>query len=173
MQETLVWSLGGKISWRRERLPTAVFLGFSCGSASKESACNVGDLILIPGLGRFPGEGKGYPLQYSGLENSMDYMSMELQSQTWLRNSLSSQNRWVSELSSGAEFGRLLRKKLTFTSFVGLLESRGWRTCVNQVLKVDGNSLVIQSLGLPTSTAVSSGSIPGQGAKIPHAKWLS
>ena len=39
---------------------------------SQESTCNVGDLGLIPGLGRFPGEGKGYPLQYSGLENSMD-----------------------------------------------------------------------------------------------------
>ena len=41
-------------------------------SAGKESACTVGDLGLIPGLGRSPGEGKGYPLQYSGLENSMD-----------------------------------------------------------------------------------------------------
>ena len=39
----------------------------------EESACNEGDLGSIPGLGRFPGEGKGYPLQYSGLENSMDY----------------------------------------------------------------------------------------------------
>ena len=48
------------------------FLGFPCGSAGKESACNVGDLGLVPGLGRSPGEGKGYPLQYSGLENSMD-----------------------------------------------------------------------------------------------------
>ena len=38
----------------------------------KKSACNVGDLGSIPGLGRFPGEGKGYPLPYSGLENSMD-----------------------------------------------------------------------------------------------------
>ena len=46
--------------------------GFPCGSADKESACNVGDLGLIPGLGRCPGEGKGYPLQYSGLEDSMD-----------------------------------------------------------------------------------------------------
>ena len=43
-----------------------------CGSAGKESTCNVGDLGLIPGLGRSSGEGKGYPLQYSGLENSMD-----------------------------------------------------------------------------------------------------
>ena len=46
-------------------------VGFPCGSAGKESACNAGDLGLIPELGRSPGEGKGYPLQYSGLENSM------------------------------------------------------------------------------------------------------
>ena len=46
--------------------------GFPGGSDSKESACNVGDLGLILGLGRSPGEGNGYPLQYSGLENSMD-----------------------------------------------------------------------------------------------------
>ena len=62
----------GKVQWRRDRLPTPVFLGFSCGSAGKESACNVGDLSFIPGLGR-SGEGKGYPLQNSGLENSTDY----------------------------------------------------------------------------------------------------
>ena len=47
-------------------------LGFPCGSAGKESACNAGDLGLIPGLGRSHGEGKGYPLRYSDLENSMD-----------------------------------------------------------------------------------------------------
>ena len=46
--------------------------GFPCGSAGKESACNAGDLGLIPGLERYPGEEKGYPLQYSSLENSMD-----------------------------------------------------------------------------------------------------
>ena len=44
----------GKIRWRRDRLPTPVFLGFHCSSAGKESACNVGDLDSIPGLGRFP-----------------------------------------------------------------------------------------------------------------------
>ena len=49
------------------------FLGFPCGSVGKESICNVRDLGSIPGLGRSPGGGKGYPLQYSGLENSMDY----------------------------------------------------------------------------------------------------
>ena len=53
-------------------LSTPVFLGFPCGSAGKESTSNEGDLGSIPGLGRSPGEGKGYPLQYSGLENSMD-----------------------------------------------------------------------------------------------------
>ena len=54
-------------------LLVCIFLGFPGGSASKESACNVGDLGSIPGLGRSPGEGKGYPPQYSGLENSTDY----------------------------------------------------------------------------------------------------
>ena len=58
--------------WRRNRLPTTVFSGFPCGSGGKEPACSVGDLGLILGLERFPGRGKGYPLQYSGLGNSMD-----------------------------------------------------------------------------------------------------
>ena len=48
------------------------YIGFPGGSAGKELACNVVDLDLISGLGRFPGEGNGYPFQYSGLENSMD-----------------------------------------------------------------------------------------------------
>ena len=73
MQETPVDPWVGKIHWRRYRLPTPVSLGFPCGSAGKKSTHNVGDLGLIPRLGRSPGEGKGYPLQYSGLENSMDY----------------------------------------------------------------------------------------------------
>ena len=72
------------ILWRRDRLPTPVFLGFPSGSAGKESACNVGDLGLIPGLGRSPGEGKGYPLQYSGLENSMDCIVQGV-SKSWTR----------------------------------------------------------------------------------------
>ena len=54
-----------------ERRP---YTGFPCGSADKESTRNVGDLGSIPGFGRSPGEGKGYPLQYSGLKNSMDYI---------------------------------------------------------------------------------------------------
>ena len=47
-------------------------MGFPCGSTGIESACNAGDLGLIPRLERSPGEGDSYPLQYSGLENSMD-----------------------------------------------------------------------------------------------------
>ena len=57
----------------RDRLPTPVFLGFPCGSAGKESTWNAGDVGSIPGLRRDPGEENSYPLQYSGLENSMGY----------------------------------------------------------------------------------------------------
>ena len=71
MQETPD-SWVGKIPWRRDRLPTPVFLGFPGGSTDKESACNVGDLGSIPGLGRFPRERNGYPLHCSGLKYSMD-----------------------------------------------------------------------------------------------------
>ena len=73
----------GAFSWRRDRLTTPVFLGFPGGSAGKESACNAGDLGSILGLGRSPAEGKGNPLQYSGLENSMDCVVHEVaESQT-------------------------------------------------------------------------------------------
>ena len=65
----------GKTRWRRDRLPTPVFLGFPGNSAGNESTCNEGDLGSIPGLGRSPGEGKGDPLQYSGLKNSMECIS--------------------------------------------------------------------------------------------------
>ena len=66
MQET---SCIGTIPWRRDRLPTPVFPG---GSGGKESAFNVGDLGLSPGLGRSPGGGLGNPLKSSCLENPMD-----------------------------------------------------------------------------------------------------
>ena len=68
MQETRFNSQVGKIPWRRDRLLTSVFLGFPGGSFGKESACNAGDLGLIPGLGRPPGRGHDNPLQYSCLE---------------------------------------------------------------------------------------------------------
>ena len=61
------------------------YLGFPGGSAGKGSNCSEGDLDSIPGLGRSPGEEKGYPLQYSGLENSMDCIVHGVaKSQTWL-----------------------------------------------------------------------------------------
>ena len=85
MQETPVQFLVRKISWKRDRLPTPVFLGFPGGSDHNESACNVEDLGSIPGMERSPGEGKGYPIQYSGLENSMDCTVHEVtKSQTQL-----------------------------------------------------------------------------------------
>ena len=65
-------SLGGKIPWRRKWQPTPVFLGFPDSTAGKESTCNAGDPRSVPGLRRSPGEGNGYSLQYSGLQNSMD-----------------------------------------------------------------------------------------------------
>ena len=68
-----------KILWRWGRLLTPVFLDFPGGSAGKESVCNTGDLALIPGMERTPGEGKVYPLQCSGLENSMGCIVHESQ----------------------------------------------------------------------------------------------
>ena len=62
-------------------------MDFNCGSAGKESAYNVGDLGSTPGLGRSPGEEKGNPLQYSGLENSMDCTVRGVpKGRTWLSN---------------------------------------------------------------------------------------
>ena len=72
MQETLGRSLGQEDPLKKRQATTPVFLGFPCGSAGKESTCNAGDLSSVPGLGRSPREGKGYPHQYSGQENSMD-----------------------------------------------------------------------------------------------------
>ena len=75
----LAWLILCSFDW------TQVWLGFPCGSAGKESACNVGDLGLIPGLGKSPGEGNSYPFQYFGLENSMDCIVHGVaKSWTWL-----------------------------------------------------------------------------------------
>ena len=59
----------GRSGWRRDRLPTPVFLGFPCGSDGTESACKMEDLGSIPGLGKSPGGGNGNLLQYSCLEH--------------------------------------------------------------------------------------------------------
>ena len=105
-------------------------MGFPCGSAGKESACNVGDLGSIPELGRSPREGKGYPLHYSGLENSMDCIVHGVaKSQTWQSN-----------------FHFTLQKMLS------------------------GTSLVLQWLRICLPVWEGTGSIPGWGTKIPHAR---
>ena len=78
----LIPELGRSTGEGRDRLPTPVFLGFLCGSAGKESAYSAGDLGWED---LNPGEGKGYPLQYSGLENSMDCILHGVaKSWTWL-----------------------------------------------------------------------------------------
>ena len=60
----------GKIKLFEYLIAPLNLIGLPCGSAGKESACNAGDLVSMPRLGRSLGKGKGYPLQYSGLENS-------------------------------------------------------------------------------------------------------
>ena len=70
MWETGVWSLDWEDLLQKEMATHSSILGLPSGSAGKESACNVGDRGLIPGLGRSHGERKSYPLQDSGLENS-------------------------------------------------------------------------------------------------------
>ena len=64
--------------WLRDFRTSMLTMGFPGGSDGKESACNVGDLGSIPGLGKSPGEGKGYSLQYSGQEKSMGSQSLIL-----------------------------------------------------------------------------------------------
>ena len=86
-------------------------MGFLCGSAGKESACNVGDLGSIPGLRRSPGEEKGYPLQYTGLKTSMDYSAWgHKESDMNERLSLSLEGtKVVTEGLEGLELCRLLK----------------------------------------------------------------
>ena len=79
MQETPVQFLGQKIQRRRDRLPTQIFSGFPGDSAGNEPAGNVGDLVLIPGLGRSLGEGKRlpapvfWPEEFHGQRSLADY----------------------------------------------------------------------------------------------------
>ena len=109
-----------------------------CCSAGKESACNAGDLGSIPGLGGSPGEGKGYPLQYSGLENSVDCIVHGVtKSRTWLSDShfhfticrvirkpafwsgfFASYLKWAQYTKQGRMFGKLVP--------MGWLTGLGW-----------------------------------------------
>ena len=77
------------------RVSLRTVMDFPGGSTGNESICNVGDLGSIPGLGRSPGEGNGYPLQYSGPENSMDCIVQGVaRSQTRLSNFHFSELSW-------------------------------------------------------------------------------
>ena len=90
---------------------TMAGMGFPGGSAGKESVCNAGDLGSIPGLGRSPGEGNDYSLQYSGLENSMDYIVHGVaKSWTQLNDFHFQRLRWthLRDLGVGAEEGHMV-----------------------------------------------------------------
>ena len=124
-------------------------MSFPGGSAGKESACNAGDLSSIPGLGRFPGEGNSYLLQYSGLENSMDcIVHGVVKSQIWLsdfhflsylvaqmvKHLPAMQETWVWSLGQEhplekeiATHSSILAWKISWTEEPGRLQSWGCR----------------------------------------------
>ena len=85
------------------------FGGFPDNSVGKKFACNAGDLSSIPGLGRSPGEGKGYPLQHSGLENSLDCIVHE-----------------VAESDTPSDFQPTNHYYISSTSDQQVLDPRGW-----------------------------------------------
>ena len=94
----------GKIPWRRAWQPTPVHSNPALvASDGKDSICNAGDPGLIPGLGRSPGEGKGHPLQYSGLENPKDRRAWRATvhgaAKSWTRIWMTSNNK-KDEMSS-------------------------------------------------------------------------
>ena len=98
--------------------------GVPDGSAGKESACNAGDLGSIPGLGRTPGEGNGYPLQYSGMENSILYGPWGYkQSDTTERLSLK-----LNTVALMVRFGQVLRSSTYFSTADGSVTQTDERT---------------------------------------------
>ena len=103
--------------------------GFHDGSDGKESACNAGDLGSIPGLGRPPGEGNGYPLHYSGLENFMDCIVHGVaKSWSWLSDSLlrmGESGKWVAELLELEYYREIWKQEAVFR--VRCLKLWWWR----------------------------------------------
>ena len=100
--------------------------GFPDNSVGKESACNSGDPSLIPGSGRSPGEGKSYPFQYSGLENSMDCMVPWVHKEWDTTERLSrSRNDVVFALSIGEVISKSLEWHAWGSAF-GLPRRRWW-----------------------------------------------
>ena len=118
-----------KVLWRGDRLAMPAFLGFPCGSAGKESACSAGDLGSIPVLGRSPGEGKGYPLQFSGLESPMDCI---VHGVTKSRSLTFTSCRKADEMQTGGElcgfnlnFSRKINQVLFIPTLLALMEWSG------------------------------------------------
>ena len=114
-----------------------MIFGFPCGSAGKESTCNVGDQGLIPRLVRSPGEGTGYPLQYSGLEKSMGHK--ELDTTEWLSLSLLS---WKGQILSRGSWGCLSAGLWPISSphagLLGAQSSPVWPQQRNIIFRNDG-----------------------------------
>ena len=103
-------------------------MGFPGGSVGKESACNAGDLGSIPGLGRSPGEGNSYPLQYSGLQNSVDCIVHGV-AKSWTRLSdchLESTQMSFLSCSSGGEMSEMAFTGLKPKCLQDSVPSRGW-----------------------------------------------
>ena len=135
------------------------FNSFPCGSAGKESAFNVGDLGSIPGLGRSPGEGKDYPLRYSGLENSMDCIVHRVaKSQTQLsdfhkgfpRSSVDKESACSSEdlgsvSGSGRSPGEGNGNPLQYSCLENPMDREVWQATVHGVTRV-GHDLVTKLL---------------------------
>ena len=109
-----------KISWRRDRLSTSVFLGFPGSSARKESACNEGDLGSIPGLEDPLKKGTGYLLQNTGLKNSIDCIVHGV-AKSWTR--LSDWTNWFLSCRSQASDQRsaCLSPRLRFSQGLCLI----------------------------------------------------
>ena len=127
-------------------------LGFSGGLEGKESACKAGDLDLIPGLGRSPGEGNGYPLQYSCLENPTDQRSLA---------GYSSQGCKESDMIER----RTLSFSLVVFDFSSQTKGKGKKKNKTPLMRRYGSSLMVQWLRLHTPNAGVLGLIPSQGTR--------
>ena len=139
MQETLVRFLG-------QEDPTPGFLGFPCDSVGQESACNAGYVGLIPRLGRSPGEGNGYPLQYSGLENSMDF------SPRGRKESDTPERLSHSFPRAGATRQSKERKELSQDG-----------SCPSRVLESEEGEVWLKPAAIQTPQKVALGRVPGRG----------
>ena len=115
----------GKFPWRRDRLPTPVFLGFPGGSDDEESACNAGDASSIPGSGSSPGEGIDYPFRYSWV-----FLAAQM-----VKNPPAMQETWVRSLGWGdpPEEGMVTHSSILAWRIP--MDRGAWQTRVHGVVK--------------------------------------